>query len=97
MFHVSSPAGTYDGPAAMIFLDEVRDRVDTQVIHHNPLTAHVPALTSALTSQGLSITLPIPPGFAGKAYLVQGKVLGASPKTGLPVTLTDGHLLFVSH
>ena len=96
-FHVSSPAGTYDGLAATIFLDEVRDRVDTQVIHYNPMTAHVTAQTSALTRAGSSVTLTIPPGFAGKSYLVQGKVLGPSPKTGLPVTLTDGHLLFVSH
>jgi hypothetical protein len=97
-FQVHSPIGTYAGLPATILFDDLRDgpTLEIGVSQTNPLTAHVVAQTSALPPQGISVTLTIPPAFAGRSFLVQGQVLGPSPKTLLAFTTTDGHLLLVS-
>ena len=97
-FRIQSPVGTYNGLPATILLDRMPEQTTTEigVSHTNPLTAQVVAETYSLKHVGMSYTLTVPQSFAGWSYVVQGMVLGYSPKTGLSFTMTDGHILVVS-
>jgi hypothetical protein len=95
--HLTSPAGSYLGVPASIYLDLFPTGLPPgpyppmPEIHYDRESAWVIESTAALGAGGLTAQVTVQPWMVGKALLIQALVEGPSTKTGNSITLTDAH------
>jgi hypothetical protein len=94
---LTSPAGSYLGSPASIYLDLFPPGLPPgpyppmPEIHYDRESAWVIQSTAALGTGGLTTEITIQPWMVGKALLIQAVVEAPSAKTGNSITLTDAH------